>query len=102
MLVLFILSLIYLVMRYRATLRTLRPVTAAGVAFLFLLTAAAAFISFYYGVDWIAANLNNIFLLVFLQFLLLFLLIAFCLGILHSLLRGIEKKQKSKKRLGQE
>ncbi|WP_053217443.1 hypothetical protein [Virgibacillus senegalensis] len=94
LLLLFVLSLVYLFMKHRGTIRRSHPLAVTGIVVLFLMAAAAAFISFYYGGQWLAGRVESIFLLVIFQFVLLFVLIAVCLGILTAVLKRMESQQR--------
>ncbi|QTM98085.1 hypothetical protein ERJ70_01355 [Sediminibacillus dalangtanensis] len=99
LLLLFILSLVYLAVKHRKTIRRLHPLVTGGIAILFVMAAAVAFVCFYYGGQWLAGNVDNIFALVILQFVLLFVLIGLCLGILTIILDRMENLENSKRHL---
>ncbi len=91
LLLLFILSLVYLAVKHRKTIRNSHPLAIAGTVFLFVMEAVVAFVCFYYGGQWLAGHVDNNFALVILQFVLLFALIVVCLGILRKILKQMEK-----------
>ncbi|WP_077624136.1 hypothetical protein [Sediminibacillus massiliensis] len=89
LMVVFVLSLLYLLVKYRTTLKNIGIGPLIGVVALMVISLVAASLTFYYGGQWVGETIENIYLLVIVQFVILLAVIVVFLGILTKILKSL-------------
>lgn len=89
MIIVFIGTIIYQVRKNKEKIAALSGRQMVGAAVAFILTVFVAFVSIYYGGNWLVSFLSNGILKTAIQFLIIIFVISLCTSLLNKMLKRI-------------